>query len=144
MWLLSFLPDWFFHLILIIGVLAIVIGEFLKTIPFVSQYNVPIRLGGIVLTVVGIWFSGGIASDNRWKAKVAELEIKVAKAEKEAAEANGKIETVYVDRVQVVKEIQYKTIEAIRNNAADMDANCVITPKAIDILNNSAVRGTSK
>lgn len=144
MWLLSLLPDWIFYLLLIIGVLAIIAGEFLKTIPFISEHGQIIRVAGIVLTVIGIWFHGNIAANNRWEAKVAELELKVAKAEKEAAEANAKIEIVYVDRVQVVKEIQYKTINNIKNNANELDANCVISPKAVEILNNSAASGKSK
>lgn len=141
MWLVGLLPDWVFHLILIIGVLALVSGKFLQAVPFVSQYSIPIKVVGSVLTVIGIWFNGSIASDAKWEAKVAELEAKVAAAEKASAEANAKIETVYVDRVKVVKEIQYRNINTIKNSASELDANCTIPPKAIDILNNSAVSG---
>ena len=85
MWLLSLLPDWIFYLLLVVGVLAIIAGEFLKTIPFISEHGQIIRVAGIALTVIGIWFHGNIAANNRWEAKVAELELKVAKAEKEAS-----------------------------------------------------------
>jgi hypothetical protein len=70
--------------------------------------------------------------------RVQELEAKVAAAEKAAAEANGKVETVYVDRVKVVKEIQYVTKTRIDRSAAKIDQNCVIGPEAIEILNQAA------
>ena len=136
MWMLSLIPDWIFHLILIVGILAIVAGKFLKFMPFVSQYNLPIQIAGVVLTVIGIWFNGSISADNRWKEKVAELEEKVRIAEIKSAETNTVIETVFVDRVKVVKEIQYRNVKNIKNNANDLDANCVVTPRAITILNN--------
>lgn len=144
MWLLSLIPDWVFHLILVAGILAIVAGKFLKSIPFVSQYNLPITIAGLILTVIGIWFNGSIAADNRWKAKVAELEEKIRIAESKSAETNTVIETVFVDRVKVVKEIQYRNVNNIKNNATSIDANCVVTPSAIDILNSSAVLGDRK
>jgi len=138
MWLLSFLPDWIFYLILIVGVLAIIAGEFLKMIPFISQHGQIIRVSGIALTVIGIWFHGNIAANNRWEAKVAELELKVANAEKAAAEANAKIEYVYVDRIKVIEKIKYEVIGSIKENSSELDANCKITPKAVDILNRAA------
>jgi hypothetical protein len=138
MWMFSLLPNWIFHLILIVGLSALVAGKFLKYLPFVSQYNIPIRIAGLILTVIGVWFNGSISADNKWKAKVVELEEKVRIAETKSAEANTTIETVFVDRVKVVKEIQYKTINNIKTNSADIDLNCVVSPKAINILNNSA------
>jgi hypothetical protein len=144
MWMLSLIPDWIFHLILIVGILAIVAGKFLKFMPFVSQYNLPIQIAGVVLTVIGIWFNGSISADNRWKEKVAELEEKVRIAEIKSAETNTVIETVFVDRVKVVKEIQYRNVKNIKNSANDLDANCVVTPTAITILNNSAGSGDRK
>ena len=79
-----------------------------------------------------------MAVEAKWKARVTELELKVAKAEKEAAEANGKIETVYVDRVKVIKEIQYLTQERISKDADKLDKTCKIDPEAIEILNQAA------
>ena len=85
-----------------------------------------------------VWMEGGLANEAKWQARVQELEAKVAAAEKAAAEANGKIETVYVDRVKVVKEIQYVTKTRIDRSAAKIDQNCVIDPEAISILNQAA------
>jgi hypothetical protein len=106
-------------------------------IPFVGANAVQLRFAAIVLLVLTVWMEGGIANESKWQARVQELEAKVAAAEKAAAEANGKIETVYVDRVEVVKEIQYITKNQIDRNSKKIDENCIIDPAVIKILNNS-------
>ena len=78
-----------------------------------------------------------IAFDERQETE-AEIAKRKEAAEKAAAEANGKVETVYVDRVKVVKEIQYVTKTRIDRSAAKIDQNCVIDPEAIEILNQAA------
>jgi hypothetical protein len=55
-WLLEFLPDWIFHAVLVLGVLAIAASFVLKFIPFVTAYRLPMQAAGLVLTVLGVWF----------------------------------------------------------------------------------------
>ena len=83
-------------------------------------------------------------NEAKWQARVDELETKVAAAEKAAAEANGRIETVYVDRVQVVKEVQYVVQNRIAKDAAKIDMTCRVDPEAIEILNQAAHAGDKK
>jgi hypothetical protein len=138
MWLINWLPYWVFYLILIAGVLGIVASYVLKAIPFISAHAMGIQVAGILLTVLGVWFAGGIAKDREYQERIAELQLQVAKAEKAAAEANAKIEYVYVDRVRVVEKVKYQVIGSIRENSNELDANCKISPRAVDILNQSA------
>jgi len=142
MWLLSLLPSWFWHILLGVTLITIAATYFLRMIPFMAANAIQLRFVATVLLVLTVWMEGGLANEEKWQAQVRELEAKVAAAEKAAAEANGKIETVYVDRVQVVKEIQYVTKKEIDRNAAKIDQNCVIDPEAIKILNQSI--GTPK
>lgn len=144
MWLLSILPDAVYHALLIIGIVAFALSYLLKMVPFFVQNAFMIRIASMTLIIFCVWVEGGIAVENKWKARVAELELKVAKAEREAAEANSKIETVYVDRVQTVKEIQYVTLNKIAKDAAKIDRTCVVDPEAISILNSAASKGVKK
>jgi len=144
MWLLSLIPDFVYHLLLLASIVAFGACYILKMIPFISANVEIIRVISVVVMIFSVWMEGGIANEAKWKARVAELEIKVAKAEKAAAEANGKIETVYVDRVKVVKEIQYVVQNRITKNAAKLDLTCKVDPLAIDILNQAAVVGAKK
>ena len=144
MWLFSLLPDFVYHVLLIVGLLAFAGSYLLKMVPFFQQNAFMIRIASMMLIIFCVWIEGGIAVEAKWQARVQELELKVAKAEKEAAEANGKIETVYVDRVQTVKEIQYVSINKIAKDAAKIDKTCVIDPEAIKILNGAASKGVKK
>ena len=144
MWLLSLVPDVVYHVLLILAVLAFGASYILKMVPFITTNALVIRIASALLIVFCVWVEGGFANEAKWEARVAELEIKVAKAEKAAAEANGKIETVYVDRVKVVKEVQYVVKNRIAKNAAKLDLTCKVDPLAIDILNQSASVGVKK
>lgn len=108
MWILNWLPDIAFHLVLIVGLLALVASWMIKIlpvkfIPMAMQYRVPLQIAGVVLTVLGVWYEGGIAKDAEWKAKVAEVEKKVAEAEAKSAKENTKIVTKYVTKLEIVK-----------------------------------------
>lgn len=144
MWLLSLLPDFVYHLLLVLSIVAFAASYFLKMIPFVSANAEVVRIVSLAVMIFAVWMEGGIANEAKWKARVVELEIKVAAAEKAAAEANGKIETVYVDRVRVVKEVQYVVQARIAKDAAKIDLTCRVDPEAIDILNQAARAGDKK
>ena len=138
LWMLTFVPDWIYQAILILGVLAVFAAYFLKFIPVVSAYSRALKITGIILTLIGVWFNGQMSADAKWRAKVADFEVRVAESERQAAEATGRIETVYVDRVQVVRDTQYIIQGQIREYSADLDANCQISPRAVEILNEAA------
>jgi hypothetical protein len=104
MWILNFLPDWIFHLIVLAGLAGLVLSTFLlKWIPLVSQYKLPVQIGSIVALIVGIWFEGGISNEHKWLERVAELEAKIAVAEAQSKQENVKI----VEKV--VKKTEYIT-----------------------------------
>lgn len=144
MWLLSFVPDFVYHLLLVLSIVAFGASYILKMVPFITGNAFVIRVVSAVLIVFCVWMEGGIANEAKWQARVAELETKVAAAEKAAAEANGRIETVYVDRVRVVKEVQYVVQNRIAKDAAKLDLTCRVDPEAIEILNQAAHAGDKK
>lgn len=81
MWLLSLLPDWFWHILTLAGVGAVFAAMVLKKIPFVAQYELFLKWGGIAALLFGIWMEGGIVNEAKWQARVKELEAKVAASE---------------------------------------------------------------
>jgi hypothetical protein len=144
LWIFSLFPDFVYHILLIVGIAAFAGSYFLTMIPFFTQNAFMIRIFSMILIIFCVWVEGGMAVEAKWKARVAELELKVAKAEKESAEANGRIETVYVDRVKIVKEIQYVVQGRISKDADKLDKTCKIDPEAIEILNQAANAGVKK
>lgn len=139
MWALNILPDWVFHIMLLIGVLGTVSGWILKKFPTVSLYALPIQVVGILLLIVSVWYEGGIAKDNEYRLKEATLEAKVKDAEARASDINANIQYVFIGRVETVKDVQYVIKEKIREVAPKIDQNCKVDPAAIELLNDAAL-----
>jgi hypothetical protein len=137
MWLIGFLPDGVFYTALLIGLLLIIVSVFFQQFPFISKYNTPILLAGLFLTVVGVWFAGGISKDSEYRERLADMQLEIARAEQRASEANASIEYVYRDRVQVVERIKYEVLGSIREYSTELDSNCQINPRVVEILNRA-------
>lgn len=144
MWLLSWLPDFVFHLLLLVGLLGLAASFVLTFIPFVSQYKLPIQVGSIIAIIVAVWFEGGIANEDKWQARVKELELKVAKAETESAEANGKLSKQLAAKDKEIALAQAELKNRIKAGAAAMDAVCKIPADVVSILNDAAKKGAKK
>ncbi len=138
MWALNFLPDIVFHLILIFGVILLILGYFLGSVPFITKYRLMIQVCGMILTVLGVWYEGGIAKDTEYKLAVADMEKKVLVSERLAAETSAKIEYVFLDKVKIVKEQQIVLRDRIRDVAIKIDRECRIIPEAVNIINDAA------
>jgi len=103
MWILSFLPDWIFHAIVIAGLVAVIVGTFLKSIPVINNYSLPIKVIGYIALALGIFLEGGLNNEKVWQARVKEVEEKLAIAEAKSKEENVKIETKIITKTQVIK-----------------------------------------
>jgi hypothetical protein len=142
MWILNWLPDFVFHLILIAGVLALLAGWALRMVPLVAKYSLPIQVVGVLLTILGVWYEGGIAKDAEWKARVAELEIKVAQAEAKSAQVNTKVVTKVITKTQVIKQKGDEVVRYIDREITKYDAECKIPQVAIRAHDASALNRT--
>ena len=138
MWLLQWLPDWVFHLILLIGLLGLGLSFLLKFFPSVAPYKVLIQVVASLMIVLGVYMEGAISNQAWWKQRVAEAEKRVAEAEKKAAEANGKIEYVIVEKTKVVEVADRKVQQQIRDLANKMDQRCYVIPEVNTIHNDAA------
>lgn len=155
MFLLNLLPDWFYHALLILSLLAIAASYLLKFIPFVSTYRIPLKIGGVVLLLFSVWAEGGIVNEAKWQARVKELEAKVAQAEAQAKETNTKIQEKIVYKDKVVREkgqsiIQYVDREVVKKEEIiKYIEQCPVPKDIIDAHNaaatlNKAAEGNKK
>lgn len=148
MWILSFLPDafliWVINTILVLGLIGTFSSYFIRFIPPLMPYASLIKTVGIVLLVAGVWFRGGYDNEMSWRAKVADLEAKVAVSEQQSKDANAKLDAALKDKVKAVKEVQLVIQERIKQSAGKMDAMCTVDNSVVFILNDAArnVKGT--
>jgi hypothetical protein len=125
MWILHFLPDavilWFTNLLLFAGVAITVAGFFIHRIPFplIYQYQLPFKIVGVVLLVLGVYFRGGYAIEMTWRERVAEVEAQLRVAEQQSAQENTRIETRVVKKTEYITRrgsdiVQYVDREIVR------------------------------
>ena len=107
MFILQYLPDsvilWFCNGLLVAGIALTATAFFIKTLPFINQYRIPAQVLGIALLVLGVYLRGGLAVEQTWRERVAELEAQIVVAQAASKDANAKIET------RVIKKTEYIT-----------------------------------
>jgi hypothetical protein len=142
MWLLHLLPDSFILLIVYVlmglGALGILLGFFIRFIPWINIYRTPIQIVSIVLFCSGVYWYGGYTTEMIWREQVAALQQQVADSEKKSVETNTVIKKVYIDRIKVVKQDVVVVQEKIREVQKIIDQDCRVAPEAINLLNEAA------
>ena len=144
MWILYLLPSWYTHAVPALGLALILVSMFLKVIPFISTYYIPLRIIGLVTLLFGIFFEGVMYSGKDLHDKIKELEAKVAAAEAKSAEVNTKIVEKIVTKQKIVKErgadiIKYVDKEIIKYDVKFAPGGqCEIPKEFINIHNKAA------
>lgn len=139
MWILHFLPDafivWFCNLLLLSGVVLTVAGWFAHRIPVVYHYQLPFKVLGVALLVAGVYFRGGVAVEQEWRSRVAEVEARLKVAEEKSAQVNTVIEQKVVYRDRIIKQQGETLIERVE---VIKDADCRVPQEAIEVHNEAA------
>ena len=147
-WIFSIIPDailnWVYWGIIAVGIAGMFAGWFGKFIPVYGRYIEYIKPVGIVLVVLGVWLRGGYDTEMVWRAKVAEAEAKVAKAEEISKDANKKLETVRAQKQKVRVEYYATVKERIKEVAVQMDTECKLDPIVPKLHNDAAKNPTPK
>jgi len=142
MWILSFLPDVFIHIMFTAGLLGVVAGFVLGIIPVIKRYQLPIQIISILVLTFAVFLEGGLADNNAWLAKVQEQEVKVAESQIESAKTNTKIVTKFITNTQVIKEAGDTVVQYIDREVKVFDNECKI-PGAAIVSHDAAVSGKS-
>jgi hypothetical protein len=147
MWLLHLLPDsliaWIVNLVFLAGAVVTVAGFFVRFIPFVNQYRIPVQIAGILLLTTGVYFHGGYTTEMAWRERVREVEAKLAAAETRSAEVNTEIVTKLVTQTRVVTQrgqdiVRYVDREVVRDQEViRFVENCPV-PEIIVNTHNAA------
>jgi len=158
-WAISLIPDamlnWIYWVIIAVGLTGVLAGWVGKFIPFYGNYVKILQPIGIILLVLGVWLRGGYDVEMSWRAKVADVEAKIAIAEKQSQETNTVIEQKVVEKTKVIKGkteyiTQYLDREVIKKEEIiKYIEQCPVPKEIIDIHNqaaemNKAAEGTKK
>ena len=144
MWILHLIPDsfliWVVNIACLAGLSMTVLGFFFGWVPGVSRYKTPLQILGIIILTVGVYWKGGYSTEMEWRARVAEVEKKVAVAEAKAKEANTKVQEKIVTKIVKIQEKQQVIKRRIQQNKEVINRECKLTDEAINIYNSSITK----
>jgi hypothetical protein len=134
-WMLSFIPEWFWTLLLIAGAAAFAAARFFP--------QFPLKIGGIIAIIVSVWFLGAASNEAKWEARVKELEAKVAAAEVVSKQENIVVQEKIVKQKEFIKGkteyiTRYIDKEIIRNEEVIKYVERCPVPQVIIDAHNAA------
>ncbi len=137
-WILTFVPTFVFNLALIVGVLGLVVAAVAGRVPFIAQYKLPIQLLAFALTIVAVFFQGALAYKHSVAAEVAELKLKLQKAETKSVETNVEIVEKIVTDTQVIREKGKTITEYVDREVVKYNEVCKLPTEVINAHNMAA------
>jgi hypothetical protein len=126
------------HLFVVIGMAGFVASYFIKNIPFITKYNLPLRIVCVILFVVGVFFEGTLYNEKVWKERVLVLEEKVKVSQLQSDNANKELQKLLDDNNEKIKDVQIAIQDRILKEIVKLDSVCVVPPEAISIINDAA------
>ena len=142
MWIIDFLPTWIFYATLVLGIVGIGLSYFLGAIPIINKYKLPLQILSIFTAVISVWYIGGNTVEEKWLARVKELESKVAEAEVKSGKVNTIIQQKVVTKVKVVREKVEVVKREIQIQKEIINADCKLSETAIDLYNKAVAEPT--
>ena len=154
MWLLSWVPDAILihvvNAILILGAVTVflsyfVVNRLLRWFPPISPYVTFIQIISAIILLAGVYFKGSFQTEAEWRAKVAEAQQRVDRAEQEAKQANEALAKKTKEKIVYVKE-KGLVIKQYLDRVVTQDKevikfveHCPIPAKIIETHNAAAV-----
>jgi len=132
MFILNFIPDWFFPAITILSLLIFIISRYIK----LPQAQL-IHYTSIIFFAIGLFMVGANWNNNHWLAKVKEVEAQLAIVQAEAAKENIKIVEKIITRRELVRIQGNELIKYIDREKVVIDENCKLPQPVIDAHNKA-------
>jgi len=132
-WILQWLPDWFFYCLLLIGMIGYVSTYLLSFI-----YRTPIQIISVILVIMGTFMIGAIHNEAKWVAKVKEMEVKVAESEQNSQKTNKIIVTKFIKKKEYYREKGEDIITYVDREIVKYDNECKIPKEFVDALNKAS------
>ena len=140
LWLFNYIPTFFIYIAFSIGVVLYLFSEMatMRIAQIVtSSYLTPalMRLVGIVLMGLSIFFLGISFSDTQFKKELDKKNQEIIKINEAAKDITNQVEIKYVYRDKIIKE---KGDEIIKYVNTKNDSDCNLHNSTIELLNSAA------
>lgn len=148
MWIFTFLPEFFIHLLFVAGLLGIIASLILEFVPFVKIYKTVIQVVSIIVLSLSLYLEGGLAEHKEWEYKANELKAKIAKMEADMSKSDIKIIEKVVTKTQTIREKGKQVIIYVDSNMGKYDerfsknGQCVLPTEFFKAYNDSLNKET--
>ena len=140
-WILSLIPEWILvtliHGTVIVGLVLTFCGGLLKFIPVINPYAAIAKQIGIVLFVIGVFFEGGLAVEQSYRARIAEMQAKIKEAEIQSVKLNEKLTVEVSKNKELIKEKVNKNAKDIEAKREAINAECKLSDDAWVLYNRA-------
>ena len=138
MWIIQILPNWVFHTLFGLSLVATLLGFFLGQVKYIKQYTLLLKISGVIGLVLAILLEGALLDNKIWQERVAEVEAKLAKAEEESKKANKQLAKVAAKKTEKQKEKTIIVKQYITKEVTKYDNTCVIPKEFVKAVNDAA------
>ena len=143
-WIIALLPHFVITLLTVAGIVGLLVASFVGKVPFIKQYNLPIKIVSLVMLVCGIYLQGAAGYKAATDKAVAELQTKLAKAEAQSAKTNTEIVEKIVKDTQVIHEKGKTVTQYVDREIVKYDDKCELPAEVIRAHNAAATLDPSK
>lgn len=165
LFLIEFVPDLVWVLLFFLGVTAMIAGQFLRGIPLVVQYRLPVMFAGFFAIMISVWALGVSTNEQKWQARLKEVEEQIKEQEAKAAELNTQLEKEVGEKKEleqkknkvitneivkwqtkeVLKEVTVQGPERVKiEKVIEYIENCPVPKEMLDIHNKAAIPAIEK
>lgn len=140
LWLLQFLPDWVYYGILGVGVVGLAVTYLLKFIPIpaIFMYRTPIQLVSVCMIAFGVYMSGVIANEQKWKDRIAQIEKEYEESKIKSEKVTTEVVTKYITKREVIRERGEEQIRYIDREITKYNEICKLPKEVINVHNQAA------
>jgi len=138
MFIYSITPDWIFHTLFWLSLLAAILGFGFGKAKLIQQYTLLLKLGGVIGLVVATFLEGGLYDYNVMQARIEEAKQQTAEYEKANQELNDKLAKKSDKVREKIKTKKEYITRYIDREVTKYDNTCVIPKPFVHAHNQSA------
>jgi hypothetical protein len=138
MFIFEITPDWLYHTIFFASLTSVLAGFFLAKVPFIKQYVLLLKWGGLLTLTLSLFLEGALYDYNVMQARIEETKKQVQEYEQQNKELNDKLaqkSEKTKEKIKVKKEYITKYID---REITKYDNTCVIPKEFVKAHNDAA------
>lgn len=140
MFIYSVTPDWIFHTLFYLSIVAMILGFAFGKVKFIKQYTQMLKISGVIGFVIATFLEGGLYDYNVMQARIEEAKKQTAQYEQANKDLNDKLAKKTSKTKEKIKTKTEYVTRYIDREVTKYDNTCVIPKPFVDAHNQSAER----